>query len=361
MRVHQNFWLGTTGQQLRALGTDHLLMGLYLMTSPHVNLYGLYYLPLPTIQAETGIGRQCAKVLAAISDTGFARYQDAWVYIPNMLRYQMGNFAPTDNRVRAVTRWYEHLPSTCPFLSSFWDDYSGVLPLGVRRGVAEPAPAGTVARDSSALVAERAPDPPAIDPHYALFLEWWAKYPKKAGKKAAWAEWLKIKPAREQVANWIVVLEQQCVSREWLKEGGQFIPDPERYLKRGKYEDEIVRRPIVDETQTGNFETLQGFLNERRPRQSGGDVRALHGAPGDRVQQDAQQAPGRSVLGEPVGHSERRAGGGNGQVAEGTGDVPQDRATEGVLRPGATAVPSTASAASSRSLRGGANVSLFPL
>lgn len=356
MRVHQNFWLGTTGQQLRALGTDHLLLGLYLMTNPHVNLYGLYYLPLQTIQAETGIGRQCATVLRAIGDTGFARYQYAWVYIPNMLRYQMGNFAPNDNRVRAVTRWYDHLPSTCPFLSSFWDDYSGVLPLGVRRGVAEPAPAGTVVRDSSALAAVGAPAPPAIDPNYALFLEWWDKYPKKAGKKAAWGEWLKIKPTREQVANWLVVLEQQCVSRQWLEEGGKYIPDPERYLKRGKYEDEIVTRPIVDTVQTGNFETLQGFLNERRrPREQRGDVRALHGAPGDRVQQDAGQAPSGSVLGEPSGRAEPRPSGGNGQVVEGTSDVPAHRPDSGVLRSGAA---STGSARPAGADRRGTNVLL---
>lgn len=360
MRVHQNFWLGTTGQQLRALGTDHLLLGLYLMTNPHVSLYGLYYLPLQTIQAETGIGRQCAAVLAAIGNTGFAHYQDAWVYIPNMLRYQMGAFAPTDNRVRAVSRWYDHLPSTCPFLSVFYSDYSGVLPLGACRGVAEPAPAGTATRDSSALMAVGAPDPHAIDPQYAVFLEWWAKYPKKSGKKAAWNEWLKLRPSRAQVADWLVVLEQQCVSRQWLEEGGKYIPDPERYLKRGLYEDEIVTRPIVDTVQTGNFETLRGFLDERRPQQSGGDIRTLHGASGDRLQQDAQQTPSGSVLGEPTGRTERRASGGNGEVDQGTGDVPQDRSGAGVLRPDAAPVPSSTSSASSP-VRGGAHLPLLPL
>lgn len=354
MRVHHNFWLGTTGQQLRGLGTDHLLLGLYLMTNPHVNLYGLYYLPIPTIQAETGIGRQCASVLSAIGETGFAHYRDAWAYIPNMLRYQMGNFAPTDNRVRAVTRWYANLPTTCPFLSSFWDDYSGVLPLGARRGVAESAPAGTAIGLTASPVAVGAPTPPAIDPHYALFLEWWAHYPKKSGKKAAWGEWLKIRPSREQVAQWIIVLQQQCASRQWLEEGGKYIPDPERYLKRGKYEDEVTRRPIVDTQQTGNFETLQGFLNERRPRT---ELRALHGAAGDRLQQDAEQTTGGSVLGEPSRRAANGTTGSNGAMDQGTGALPTNLTVARVVRSSAPAPGphSTGSAAARR----GANLSLW--
>lgn len=306
MRVHQNFWLGSTGADLRALGTEHLLVGLYLITNPHCNLYGLYYLPLTTVQVETGIVKGLNGILRAVSDTGFARYADNWAWVPNMLRYQMGGFSPADNRLKSVSRWYANLPSTCPFLASFWDEYSGALPLGDRR---ESAGTGDHAGNPTPTprpTLEASPAP-AVDLRRQLFDHWWEIYPKKHGKRAAWGEWLKLNPTPTQVEAWCDTLVRQKQSREWLKEGGQYIPDPERYLKRGKFDDEVVQRPIVNERQSGNFDALAQFARrqagdgstERRPPAG---IHSGHGEAGSGVRQVPRPATDRPLLGLPSGH-----------------------------------------------------------
>jgi len=335
MRVHPNFWLGTSGQQLRGMGTDHLLLALYFLTNPHVNLYGLYYLPVATITAETGIKKNLHGIIDHIATTEFAYYRDSWIWVPRMLRFQMGDFSPADNRLKSAARWYAQLPSTCPFLSAFWAEYNGALPLGECRGTVEPAPAGNTVKDSSALVVVGAPAP-TVDPQRLLFEHWWELYPKKHGKRAAWAEWLKLKPTGTQVEAWCDTLVRQTQSREWLKDGGQFIPDPERYLKRGKYEDILLDRPIVGERQTNNFSALADFAqrkltDERRP--PAGPVGRDDGEAGRRLRQDTGPTPVGHLLGTVVRREPVPAPRSRPEVDQGTDPLPPDRGSPRVLRP----------------------------
>ena len=52
--VSPRFWIGTTGRELRRLGPEVQVVALYLLTAPHSNMIGLYYLPIPTLCHETG-------------------------------------------------------------------------------------------------------------------------------------------------------------------------------------------------------------------------------------------------------------------------------------------------------------------
>ena len=73
------------------------------------------------------------------------------------------------------------------------------------------------------------------------FSEFWSAYPRKVGKGEAEKAWLKLSPPLALVLesiNW------QRESREWLKDGGQFIPHPGTWLNSRRWEDEkteIVR------------------------------------------------------------------------------------------------------------------------
>ncbi len=44
-KVSPHFWTGTTGKKLRQTH-EGLIVAMYLMTSPHANMLGLYYMPL---------------------------------------------------------------------------------------------------------------------------------------------------------------------------------------------------------------------------------------------------------------------------------------------------------------------------
>ena len=53
-KVSPHFWIGRTGKELRQAGPESQLVALYLLTSPHANMIGLYYMPLTFLSHETG-------------------------------------------------------------------------------------------------------------------------------------------------------------------------------------------------------------------------------------------------------------------------------------------------------------------
>ena len=69
------------------------------------------------------------------------------------------------------------------------------------------------------------------------FSEFWEKYPKKVGKKAALKAWknAKDKPPLDAI---IAALERQRASPQWQEQGGRFIPNPATWLNQGRWEDE---------------------------------------------------------------------------------------------------------------------------
>lgn len=54
-KVSPHFWIGRTGKELRQAGPESQLVALYLLTSPHANMIGLYYMPLAFLSHETGL------------------------------------------------------------------------------------------------------------------------------------------------------------------------------------------------------------------------------------------------------------------------------------------------------------------
>lgn len=92
-KVAPQFWTGTTGRALRAEGRDCQLLALYLITSPHATMIGLYYMPLPLLCHETGLSREGAsKALRSLGALGFAHYdpERELVWVPEMARFQLG-------------------------------------------------------------------------------------------------------------------------------------------------------------------------------------------------------------------------------------------------------------------------------
>ena len=75
------------------------------------------------------------------------------------------------------------------------------------------------------------------------FDRFWDAYPKKVGKVDAKKAWVKNKPPIDDV---LVALLWQLKSDQWLKDGGQYIPNPSTYINQGRWHDEpqaIVNKP----------------------------------------------------------------------------------------------------------------------
>ena len=67
------------------------------------------------------------------------------------------------------------------------------------------------------------------------FTSFWSAYPRRIGKGNAEKAWTKLNPPLAEV---LAALEWQRLSKDWLKDGGQFIPHPATWLNRKGWQDE---------------------------------------------------------------------------------------------------------------------------
>ena len=82
----------------------------------------------------------------------------------------------------------------------------------------------------------RPPDDPDSD---LGFREFWAAYPRKVGKWAAWKAWRKLKITAELKATILAAVEAHKESDSWTKDDGKFIPHPGTWLNNRRWEDEM--------------------------------------------------------------------------------------------------------------------------
>jgi hypothetical protein len=81
------------------------------------------------------------------------------------------------------------------------------------------------------------------------FDSFWSAYPRKVGKRDAMKAWKQTKAEHPPVLDLLVALGRMCRSRQWTRDGGQYIPYPATWLRRGGWDDQpdsetaVVSRP----------------------------------------------------------------------------------------------------------------------
>lgn len=129
-KILPRFWKGELGRKLREAGRDVQVLVLYLNSSPAANMYGLYYLPIPTICHETGLSRQGAsKALRRAFEGAYCRYsydrEEVWV--PDMASDQIGEYLEVnDKRVIGIRKDIQALRKS-PFYPEFYERYSAAF------------------------------------------------------------------------------------------------------------------------------------------------------------------------------------------------------------------------------------------
>lgn len=125
-KISPKFWIGETGKAIKKQGMEAQIVAMYLLTSPHANMLGLYYCPVVFISHETGLTFEGAsKGLKRAKQAGFCMYDDEteMVWVMEMAAYQIADhLSPNDNRVKGVNTEYQNLPEN-PFLSLFYEKY----------------------------------------------------------------------------------------------------------------------------------------------------------------------------------------------------------------------------------------------
>jgi hypothetical protein len=98
-----------------------------------------------------------------------------------------------------------------------------------------------------------------------MFERFWEIYPKKRSKAEAEKAWRKLNPDFETQAHIFCAVQEQCVSADWLKDAGQFIPYPASWLNARRWED--VATPAVPTASRQTLRLAQAskeFLNDGR-------------------------------------------------------------------------------------------------
>ena len=80
-------------------------------------------------------------------------------------------------------------------------------------------------------------EPRTSDAREAEFEKWWAEYPRHGRKEEARNAWFRLNVPAETLMS---ALQNAKVSRDWLREGGRFIPTAVKWLD-GYWEDFITQ------------------------------------------------------------------------------------------------------------------------
>lgn len=114
-KVTPAFWIGHTGKTFRG-DVEAQLLALYLMTSPHSNMIGVYHCPILYMAHEIGIGLEGAsKALERLIEAGFCTYEagSELVFVHRMAAFQISeSLKPGDNRVKGVIKDWQNIASS---------------------------------------------------------------------------------------------------------------------------------------------------------------------------------------------------------------------------------------------------------
>ena len=105
--ISPRFWIGETGKLLRG-DPEAQVLALYLMTSPHANMIGIFHCPILYMAHETGLSLEGAsKALTRLIQAGFCTYDEPseTVFVIRMAAHQIGErLKADDKRVLGVRR-----------------------------------------------------------------------------------------------------------------------------------------------------------------------------------------------------------------------------------------------------------------
>lgn len=260
--VSPRFWIGETGKKLR--GNPQLqVLALYLLTSPHSNLIGVYHVPVMYIGHETGLGLEGAsKGLASLSEAGFCTYcedtETVWVH--EFARYQIGEeLKENDNRCKSIQRHFSAIQND-EIKDAFFVRYGDVFHLqhndfktplqapskGLQEGLQKPP----LSLSYPSLVnddekkAKRASSKTELLPEG--FVEFWDAYPRKIGKADAAKAW-KAAKINGRLPDILAAIKTHCQSEQWQKGGGQYIPYPATWIRQERWHDVVTTTPSISD------------------------------------------------------------------------------------------------------------------
>lgn len=134
-KVSPRFWTGKTGKALRG-DMEAQILALYLMTSPHANMIGVFHCPVMYMAHETGMTIEGAsEALGRLENARFCTFDadEELVWVHEMAAHQVGErLSPKDKQVIGIQRQFDQLPEgqiRQGFLRRYAQDYHLPVPV----------------------------------------------------------------------------------------------------------------------------------------------------------------------------------------------------------------------------------------
>jgi hypothetical protein len=142
-KISSTFWTGKTGKAIRK-DKDAQIVALYLMSSPHANMIGVFNCPIGYIQIDTGLSEEGAsKGLQRLIELDFCTFDGELdtVWVHEMAKYQIGDeLKETDNQIKGIRKQFENLPEGA-IKQGFYDKYHVAFHLQDYKPVQSPSKA----------------------------------------------------------------------------------------------------------------------------------------------------------------------------------------------------------------------------
>ncbi len=279
-------------KDFRTLSGDAKLLFVYLLTSPHRNMGGFYYLPFPYLCFDIGLDEnRVTKAFEELEDRGMAVYdKDAQVVL--IRKWFHYNPIENENQAKGLNKQLAEIPKSrlfeafvncvkehCKYTETILKGFdipfsnpSETLPKPYAKpgtGTGTGSGSGdinTCASDDASVctfddqkLIEKPRSPFKSLKQQERFDKFWDAYPKKRSMGQAEKAWIKINPDDELLGVILSSLERLNRSKEWLKDGGQFIPYPATWLNAKGWKDEL---PATRDSPTAqkNYDTEEDTI-----------------------------------------------------------------------------------------------------
>ena len=145
-KLAPTFWTRGSGKRLRGNPVAQVVAA-YLFSAPGSNMIGLYYLPIPVLAHETGLGIEGASEgLRRVCEESIAHYDSEaeLVWLPEGARIQIGeSLAAADKRCKGIVRELISVGNH-RFVGAFLHKYGGAFHLEIKGVEARPLEAPSV-------------------------------------------------------------------------------------------------------------------------------------------------------------------------------------------------------------------------
>lgn len=228
----------------RALSEDGRALALYLLTCPHGTITGTFRMPdgyaCEDLQWSSA---RVAKGFAELLANGFANRCETtkWVWICKFLEW---NPPENPNQRKAASKLALQIADQCGWKRAFMRVCGPLLGLEWSQDL-EPLPNPSETLSKPGTGTEAGIETPHSPPRGSVvrsfpfgFERLWEAYPKKKAKDAAAKAFAKRRPDEALLARMLAAVADQKNSRDWVKDGGQFIPHLATWLNEGRWQDE---------------------------------------------------------------------------------------------------------------------------